>query len=623
MRPAIRNLLFFSQTRWNPGAWSTLTPSVNTTNPTYQNGQRLFLPVSTNLCTNPSFEIDSNADGLADSWTNWAAQTAGTIVNTRVAALGLGSYAQRSQYTGVAGDTAGFWGLYSGPTGAGSVSPGDKVELSMLVKGAVSGVTYLNLVIYWRKSDGSGNGAATATITVSSNTTRFILVGLAPANTSQIRYGIETGGVVNGSTIDITIDDVLLSINAIDHGAYFDGSLLNCAWTGSANASTSTRTADTLTYAGVVTINSNGPVALAGQTIYYQQLDLGMYGPIVVTPSAKSNAIATEIAKAYNNPNRLQACLSPNDIVIYLNSQTTALQKVSSQASFPSDPGFISKRNWVREPIRNQSGEIALVWNGTVWQMWAASSGHISYKIASSLFGPWINVSIQTLSGGGANASRSRVHVIGGTYHLLVAAGPTSTSTQFDHYTSTDGVSWTISAANIMPLGSAGQWDAYWFGNMDFWFDGSLYWMIYEAGPTAPANTMLGIASASSLNGPWTKYVGNPVIGTPTTFEAGSPSILIKNGVYYCWMLGNYTSGQLPDDIWLATAPSPTGPWTVNPSPEFVRTTADEGVGCPTGQVADPRVVEYNNVLFMFYNAVTQNPGGVFTGKMAAGYLLP
>jgi hypothetical protein len=292
---------------------------------------------------------------------------------------------------------------------------------------------------------------------------------------------------------------------------------------------------------------------------------------------------------------------------------------------YPRTRSAVYNGVWVRQgTLPTALGEASVYWNGSVWQAWGSSGNGLSYLTAPALTGPWTAGAHQELVGGGGYAnstySRAQVRVIGGTYHLLIACEPGGTTgydSQYDHFTSEDGVTWTISNDAVLVLGESPAWDSKWFGNIEFWLEDATYYALYEAGSTGSPVMKLGLATAADLDGPWTKDAGNPLIGTDR-FEAGSPTVIKTGGVYYCWFLGGHRT-QLPTDIYRASAAAPTGPWTVDVLPLLERATVDEGVGWHNGEVADPEVVEYDGRLYMVYTATTDGvSGGSWSAKLAS-----
>lgn len=165
-----------------------------------------------NLIANPSFEVDSNADGLAD---NWAVQknVSGTPTTSRVAGL-FGSWAQRIAYTG-SSDTAKYFALLADLTAVGTAAPGH-LSGRIWARIAYSGITNVQVLAY-------ANNAAGTVLTT--NATVFNLPPQdvwfpistyinAPADTSRTRLLIQVNGIDTGDTATLDVDGVYLSPDA-------------------------------------------------------------------------------------------------------------------------------------------------------------------------------------------------------------------------------------------------------------------------------------------------------------------------------------------------------------------------------------------------------------------------
>jgi hypothetical protein len=173
-----------------------------------------------NLIANPSFEVDTNADGLADNWAVYE-NAAGTPTASRVTGL-FGSYAQRIEYTSSA-DTAKTCGMYSATSGVGTVSAGTAVSGVAWVRITHSGVTaiYTSLAIL----DSSGGAVATyAEAYVLTNIPQGVWVPYVisapalPANSSQCRIYFYVSGIDTGDSVTLDVDGVYLSPDAnFDH----------------------------------------------------------------------------------------------------------------------------------------------------------------------------------------------------------------------------------------------------------------------------------------------------------------------------------------------------------------------------------------------------------------------
>ena len=208
-----------------------------------------------------------------------------------------------------------------------------------------------------------------------------------------------------------------------------------------------------------------------------------------------------------------------------------------------------------------------------------------------------------------ANRIRSFVTHQGATYYLF--ASDASVNTAIDLYTSSDGITFSLAQAAVISR-SAGQWDDTVHNNSVYVESGTWY-MLYDGLNAAGTQFSLGLATASSASGPWTKYVSNPVM-TYTNGTLGGASQIHKVGsTYYVWVIRTPAglTGLLPSEIWRYSASALTGPWTgIQVLP---RTTFDEGAGLAVGQAADPSIIEVGGKSYLFYIATTD-------GSVSAGF---
>jgi len=124
------------------------------------------------------------------------------------------------------------------------------------------------------------------------------------------------------------------------------------------------------------------------------------------------------------------------------------------------------------------------------------------------------------------------VHKIGSTYYLYDSSTYAPGGVwSFARKTSIDGITWTASATTDLTVGT-GTWDDQYLGNNEFWYEDGTWYMLYEC---SNLSSSWKIGLATSTNGMnWTKYPGNPIIGTATR-TAGGPHVLKVDGIYYCW----------------------------------------------------------------------------------------
>lgn len=173
---------------------------------------RLFLPgpvvgmdlvafsgAGKNYAPNPSFDLDTNDDGLADGITTEFTDVTGTVVHELVLPLSSTShYAQRVAYTAGAGDTAQALYLWIA-CGEETFAAGDVVAMNFLLKGVATGVTMTSRIM-----------GVTAFIVPTSTATLVTAAITMAAGVASIDFAITVGEIANGDSFDITFDDLLI-----------------------------------------------------------------------------------------------------------------------------------------------------------------------------------------------------------------------------------------------------------------------------------------------------------------------------------------------------------------------------------------------------------------------------
>jgi len=139
----------------------------------------------------------------------------------------------------------------------------------------------------------------------------------------------------------------------------------------------------------------------------------------------------------------------------------------------------------------------------------------------------------------------------GSTYHFMYDY-VVSAKYVIGHATASSPTgAWTKDTANnpVLSCGGGGTWDAANIYVSDFWLEGGTWYMIY-LGYDAAYNGKLGLATASSASGPWTKSGSNPVLTGSYSWEMCSSlssldiGMILKAGsTYYIY----YSTG-LNDD---------------------------------------------------------------------------
>jgi len=125
----------------------------------------------------------------------------------------------------------------------------------------------------------------------------------------------------------------------------------------------------------------------------------------------------------------------------------------------------------------------------------------------------------------------------------------------------------------IVPAGG-NAWDGWILECCDIFKDEFTYYWYYHARGDRklfPKGYRVGVATAPTPLGPWTRYAGNPILdyGPPGSWDAGSVdcACVMKTGAsdlpaedatYYMWYSAGGPTGR---HIGLATASSPLGPW--------------------------------------------------------------
>jgi len=119
-----------------------------------------------------------------------------------------------------------------------------------------------------------------------------------------------------------------------------------------------------------------------------------------------------------------------------------------------------------------------------------------------------------------------------------------------------------------LDIGAPGAWDDHPFGVKDpvvIVDDVGTYWMVYQSG-----NDSIGLASSPSVNGPWSKFAGNPLASSDppnNLFYLFAPGLLHdrievdpdkRYKLFYTGVDDPPTAWQ----IYLMTAPAMSGPWT-------------------------------------------------------------
>ena len=220
------------------------------TNPSFEASSGT-VTVRTNLITNPSFETNTTG------W-NPAGAVSGSLTRVTTDAY-VGTASAQMAWTG-----AGLGYIEQSNTASAAASAGATYTGSIYVKQTVGSARSISLNFNWWNSSNAyiSTTSGTASTTVIGSWVRYSITATAPATTASVGFQVYLGTVASGDTFLI---DAALTEQSSILGTYFDGSTtapdgwtVN-AWTGTANASTSTQTVtahtDILSYnrVGVIT----------------------------------------------------------------------------------------------------------------------------------------------------------------------------------------------------------------------------------------------------------------------------------------------------------------------------------------------------------------------------------
>jgi sucrose-6-phosphate hydrolase SacC (GH32 family) len=286
----------------------------------------------------------------------------------------------------------------------------------------------------------------------------------------------------------------------------------------------------------------------------------------------------------------------------------TLLLAATSGGSFP--PRFPPVAGWSRSgsnPILSPSEtweetavyEPVVLRTGATWRMWYGGGwDHPALGYATSTDGiTWTKYASNPVYGQGgssyANTSASaEVIAIAGTLWLFTSGGSSTTDVRstFRVATSADGIAWTTQSSSIsLPSGKT-LW-----GNRTVWIEGSTWYMLQEAGPTAWEIYLY--TSSDGLT--WSiANSGNPL----TTLQVagsgmyGGPNIIRIGATYHLWYHAAPVSGNLPTNIYHATSTNRIS-WT-----QTGAVLTYTGSGFEVDQVADPSVIVVSGTAYLFYD---------------------
>lgn len=171
---------------------------------------------------------------------------------------------------------------------------------------------------------------------------------------------------------------------------------------------------------------------------------------------------------------------------------------------------------------------------------------------------------------------------VGDLYHVWYSKGKFShgyDATIF-HATSPDGHVWT-EIGEAIARGPAGSWDEQSVFTPGILVAEDKYWLFYTAVPkpftngdkdTPATGTAIGVASATSPEGPWTKVAGNPLIspskdhGEFDSLRVDDACLLVRDGKFWMYYKGRqWAKSPAETKLGLAVADEPQGPYLKHP----------------------------------------------------------
>ena len=245
-----------------------------------------------------------------------------------------------------------------------------------------------------------------------------------------------------------------------------------------------------------------------------------------------------------------------------------------------------------------------LTGNVNVFKMWY-SNGHganpenLCYaESLTGLPGTWQKYPTPLL----VNSRCNDIIKYNGVYYLIRAFS--TTMAQFDLYTSTDGVHFTLDTAAVLTKGTTGAWDDLFIANKHLIIENEVAYMFYEGCSNASGVWKVGLAiSTDGHLRVWNKYGSTPIINCAT--NRSGPNVIKIGSNFYYWGHGTNGGGDLPSDIHCRYKSSDLLSWAQDTAAfVYTRVTDDEGPDPSViGQVADAYLLEANNKVYLFHSA--------------------
>lgn len=330
----------------------------------------------------------------------------------------------------------------------------------------------------------------------------------------------------------------------------------------------------------------------AGQYIVFPQLYGYSFSPV--------NTVQTIVGSNLTNVN-FTATLSPTPVGVWNKHSSPII------SNFAFEPCVIYEGN-----AQILSGNVfKMLYLGTVY---ASASIYYAESVDGINWTQWhANPVIN-------NAHSGRVFKHNGTYYGYY--NPLN-FTEFDRYTSSDGVTWTKTNSSVLTTGPAGAWDDSQIYNMQIAQvdNNGTWWAVY--GGNRQENILCTGVATSPDGITWTKLGSNPVMQNFT-----STNVQSINGAWWAWGdITQYIISASENSSYPFEFPTILGRsssvdlinWTApvqSLAPSQLWETDGSGLASPgTWQLDSPAVVGVGNKTYMFYGA-TNTQGGTAQGQI-------
>jgi len=123
----------------------------------------------------------------------------------------------------------------------------------------------------------------------------------------------------------------------------------------------------------------------------------------------------------------------------------------------------------------------------------------------------------------------------------------------------------------VLAAGNAGEWDGGGIACQSLVYNAGMFHLFYVGYAEDIFNNPLRVGYATSKDGmTWTKSEKNPIPVADTNIAPNGISclsVLLDGKTWVMYFTASETPDRLKRGVFRATAPEPTGPWTVNPEP--------------------------------------------------------